>query len=228
MPRKPKPHSLTLTPADVRAAKGRDERVVFLPVTPEPTSPAVLAPEVMWVRGVPTCIWPCEATLEDGTRPDLFAVCPLGPIGREVLGKEAWCQKVEDGYFVYNAEGNLDPSCFHYKADGYEVLKSDGDGGTEYTKAGRAASPWMSAARMPLWASRFRWTVSAVSVVRIQDVGDTDAFAYGIQSYVDSTRGRQTDGTARGAFREMWSARYSPEQWQRNVWCWRVGLKGKS
>lgn len=230
------PNPLTLTAADVRAAMGRDEWVVFLPVKPEPEPAYGNPPETHGRKSGE--IFVCVDICPDDKLPvfiehagpgmshvmghDVFAAkhCPLGKPGDEVVGIER-IRLVETGDGMLWA-GNVDESAprkvkVEYVADGALSDWLPYPARLEYREVGESMRGWRE-------TSRFRWTVSAVSVVRIQDVGEADAFAYGIQSYVDSTRGRQTDGTARGAFREMWSARYSPEQWQRNVGCWRVGL----
>lgn len=130
-----------------------------------------------------------------------------GKPGDRLWVRETFCQKAEDGRFVYNSEGNLDPSCYHYAADGYEVLKDDGDGGTEYRKDGRTASPWKSSRCMPRWASRITLEVTDVRVERLQEITEEYAIAEGFVA----GDGRPVNGfctespfTAVSAFRSLW------------------------
>lgn len=141
---------------------------------------------------------------DDWTRNRVY---PKWNVGDRLWVRETFCQKTEDGVFVYNSEGNLDPSCYHYAADGYEVLKDDGDGGTEYRKDGSTASPWKPSIFMPRYASRITLEITDVRVERLQEITEEDARAEGFQG----GDGRPENGfntespfPARAAFAGLW------------------------
>jgi hypothetical protein len=178
---------------------------------------------------------------------DPFAmVWHYGQPGERLWVRETFVQKFENGYPVYNAEGNLDPSCYHFAADGYEVLKDDGDGGTEYTKAGFTASPWTPSIFMPRHASRILLEVTAVKVERVQDISEEDARAEGME------RNEPGDGTAwdvdadgylpycchypngcecfpvysaRESFEGLWHKINGKESWDANPFVWCISFK---
>lgn len=158
---------------------------------------------------------------------DVFYKCPYGIPGDRLWVRETWCRKLDDGCFVYNAEGNLDASCCHYRADGDHVAKDDGDGGTEYTKSGREASPWSPSIHMPRWASRITLEVVAVRVERLQEISNNDAITEGF----DGERWLDSDGSeGRGVepwerFRELWHEINGTESWSANPWVWVVEFK---
>lgn len=143
--------------------------------------------------------------------------CPYGGLGDRLWVRETFCQKCEDGYPVYTADGNLDSSCYHYRADGYHVVKADGDGGTEFTKDGREASPWKPSIFMPRHASRLTLEVTAVRVERLQEITEADAQLEGFQ---------QTNTVlARSEFIRTWKLINGGGTWSANPWVWVVSFK---
>ena len=158
---------------------------------------------------------------------DVFYKCPYGIPGDRLWVRETWCRKLDDGCFVYNAEGNLDASCCHYRADGYHVAKDDGDGGTEYTKSGREASPWSPSIHMPRWASRITLEVVAVRVERLQDITADDAKSEGVEvckHFADANKGHPLD-PHRVAFAWLWNTINGSDAWIANPWVWVVEFK---
>lgn len=143
--------------------------------------------------------------------------CPYGRAGDRLWVRETYCQKAEDGYPVFNREGNLDQSCYHYRADGYHVVKADGDGGIEFTKDGREASPWKPSIFMPRHASRITLEVTAVRVERLQEITEADAQLEGFA---------QTNTTlARSEFIRLWKVINGAASWDANPWAWVVSFK---
>src|SRR5574343_352725 len=101
-----------------------------------------------------------------------FVKCPYGQPGDRLWVRETWCHAADDsGRFKYNAKGDLDASCCHYRADGYEVHHIAG----EETKNGQPKSPWCSPIHMPRWASRITLEITDVRVERLQDISEEDA-----------------------------------------------------
>ena len=82
---------------------------------------------------------------------------------------------------------------------------------------------WRPSIHMPRWASRITLEVVAVRVERLQDITDKDVFCEGIQQAVDE--GLQGDGSARGAFRELWSSINGADSWAANPWVWVVEFR---
>lgn len=147
-------------------------------------------------------------------RKALAAHCPYGAPGDRLYVKEAWCQKTDDGRFIYNADGNVDSTCCHYRADGVEVFKDDGDGGAEFTKAGYLASPWASPRFMPKRVARIWLEIVDVRVERLQDISEEDAKAEGVQI-------GGTPATYRGGFAALWDAINGKKcPWKDNPWVW--------
>lgn len=106
--------------------------------------------------------------------------CPYGVPGDRLWVRETFTQRLDDhGYFVYTEDGNLDSSCCHYAADGYEVLKGDGDGGIEYRKDGTLASPWKSPLFMPRSMSRITLEITGIWIERLISISTEDAIAEG-------------------------------------------------
>lgn len=156
-----------------------------------------------------------------GASDEEFGVkCPYGQPGDRLWVRETWCQRSEDGYVVYNAEGNLDPSCCWYAADGVHVRKCDGDGFAEYRKDGSEASPWRPSIHMPRWASRITLEITAISLDRLQDISEADARAEGAQC-----PGFPAAMTDAGAFAKRWEMIHGKGAWAVNPWVWVVEFR---
>jgi len=169
--------------------------------------------------------------------PDAWQACPYGAPGDRLWVRETWCQKTDDGYLVYNDAGDIDSSCCHYAADGHEVFKSDGDGGTEWRKDGTAASPWKPSIHMPRWASRITLEVTGVRVERLQSVTEEDAQAEGVeplthigpdQPILDNPRIGRTAGSHPHvlSLAVLWDEINGDRApWSSNPWAWVVEFK---
>lgn len=157
-------------------------------------------------------------------------VCRYGVPGDRLWVRETFCQKVDDaGYFVWTPDGDLDPSCFHYAADGYEVLKADGDGGFEERRDGSMASPWKPSIHMPRWASRITLEITGVRVERLQDISEEDARAEGVRLARDQTflvpETQYNSETYKDVFSALWTNINGAGSWAANPWVWVVEFK---
>ena len=167
----------------------------------------------------------------NGARGEIHLMkCPYGVPGDRLWVKETWCRKWDglDG-FAYNDEGNLDPSCVLFRADGYEVEAIDGDGLRRWNKDDTAASPWTPALFMPRWASRITLEIVSVRVERVQDISDADCEAEGVRCN-RTLGGWDCDGFAfaKDAFKNLWDTIYAKNteyKWDANPWVWVIEFK---
>lgn len=151
--------------------------------------------------------------------------CPYGAVGDRLWVRETFCQKLNrDGYFAYNAKGNLDPTCCWYRADGMQIVASDGDGGLRYRKDGSEASPWTPSIHMPRWASRLTLEITGVRCERLCEITEEDAKAEGVEPY---SRGYTDQATCQWAFQELWNSINAKRGfgWDANPWVWVVEFK---
>jgi hypothetical protein len=142
--------------------------------------------------------------------------CPFGKAGDRLWVRETWCHAADDNdQFVYNAEGNLDSSCCHYRADGKEVRHVEGGD----------RSPWVPSIHMPRWASRLTLEITKVRVERLNAIDEYDASAEGIK--FDSSRLGHWEGwnTAKEAFFHLWESINGAGSWNQNPWVWVVEFK---
>lgn len=190
--------------------------------------------------GVSKDAWPEPNVMVAYTPSGKFGVCkppyfrmPYGVPGDRLWVRETWCQKWDDqDGFAYNAEGNLDPTCVWYRADGVDVRAADGDGFTRYRRDGWEASPWKPSIFMPRWASRITLEVCSVRVERLHAISEQDAIAEGIgrkqgsgiwQDYLG-----KNDGYAypTQSYRSLWdSINGKTHPWDSNPWVWVVKFR---
>jgi len=102
--------------------------------------------------------------------------CPFS-VGEQVYIKEKYCHKADPITAI------VSDTEFWYFAVNPDVIKVDGDGGIELTKAGYEASPWLSSRFMPERAARTVVTITGVGAQRVQDISEDDAIAEGIIRY---------------------------------------------
>lgn len=84
---------------------------------------------------------------------------------------------------------------------------------------------WRPSIHMPREHSRITLEITDVHVHRLQEISDVEAFAEGIQSFVDSNRSASGDGTARGAFKALWQSINGDGSWNANPWVWALTFK---
>ena len=163
---------------------------------------------------------------------ELLELCPYGKVGDRLWVRETWCHAADDyDRFKYNTEGNLDSSCCHFRADGYEVMHID----REETKAGLPRSPWCPSIHMPRWASRITLEITGVRVEKLNEISEQDAIAEGIFKYTGDlglyghdpkgTPGPLVGGSAVEAFALLWESINGNGAWNKNPWVWVVKFK---
>lgn len=114
----------------------------------------------------------CPAEVDDGTRIN----CPFGEPGDRLWVAETWCQKIVNGGFVYNADGDIDSSCCYYLASNPDV---EGEG---FTERGLGKSPWSSPATMPRRTCRLVLELVDIRAEHLQEITDEGATAEGANS----------------------------------------------
>lgn len=146
---------------------------------------------------------------------------PYGKPGDRLWVRETWCLKEDP----YNAEGNHDKTCVHYRADGYKVRAVDGDGFQLWNKDNSEASPWRPSIHMPRWASRITLEITSVRVERLQDISIDDAIAEGVFQGFDPPDGHGFRSEARNLYRELWESINGPGSWDANPFVWVIEFK---
>ena len=138
---------------------------------------------------------------------------PHGQPGDRLWVRETWARDDEDGCMMYRADVGR---CIN--ADAWE--QSRHEGAPRYR--------WRPAIHMPRWASRITLEITAVRVERLQDIGEADAIAEGIERAACEgywkLYGREANGDAdrspRVAYRSLWESINGHGSWQQNPWVW--------
>jgi hypothetical protein len=104
-----------------------------------------------------------------------------------------------------------------YEAGGIHTVIDDGDGYTVVDSRGREKSPWRSPIRMPRLFSRISLRVTAVRVERLQDIGEADARAEGVDCGLGMDGGGITYNHVKG-FAGLWNSIYGADAWDANPW----------
>lgn len=142
---------------------------------------------------------------------------PYGAIGDRLWVRETWCHAADDDdRMKYNADGNLDSSCCHYRAGGLDVVHVDG----AETKSGLPKSPWVPSIFMPRWASRITLEITNVRVERLNDITEEDAADEGIKFDTSLMGYWEGYNTAREAFAKLWESINGAGSWSANPWLW--------
>lgn len=161
--------------------------------------------------------WKQFAWFEGASMPDVASACPYGRPGDRLWVRETWCHKFDNGCEVYNAAGNLDSTCVHFAADGYEVVADDGDGFQKYRKDGKEASPWKSPYHMPRWASRITLEITKIRVERLINISHEDAIAEGVNERFSPPDHTMSLGFV-GAYIDLWDSINGVGAWDKNPW----------
>lgn len=82
--------------------------------------------------------------------------------------------------------------------------------------AGRMKS--VPAHAMPRWASRLTLAVTAVRIVRLQDISEDDSIAEGVQAVPVADIPRPAAWSAKTDFAAIWNSLHGPEAWAANPW----------
>lgn len=154
--------------------------------------------------------------------------CPYGKVGDRLWVKETFCSKEDP----YNADGNRDSTCVHFRADGYEVRAVDGDGFQRWNKDNSAASPWRTPLFMPRWASRLTLEITRIRVERLQDIGKDgrkakDVLAEGIaQAQIDRWgQYLHPDDCPAHTYGVLWESINGKGSWDANPWVWVIEFR---
>lgn len=168
-----------------------------------------------------------------------LALCPHGTIGDRLWVREAWrVGKPHDN----TAPRNILPPLIErgqgvtvlYEAGGWRSIGPDGR--PEPTYPDNELMPnWAGKARpsmfMPRAFSRITLEITSVRVERLQDIGDEDAIAEGIEG---ATEGYHVDGgrhfhaaSPRYSFASLWDSLNAERGhgWDINPWVWVVEFK---
>jgi hypothetical protein len=146
-----------------------------------------------------------------------WVTCPLGEPGARLWVREAW------GLHAYGDETDwLRGSVRGLPADSLRA---------QYNLALRAdwgpvqeGCHWRPGIFMPRWASRITLEVTEVRVQRLQEIGEDDALAEGVEP--GDAGDADLGGTARGAFHRLWdSINGKRAPWAGNPWVWAVSFR---
>ena len=104
------------------------------------------------------------------------------------------------------------------RPDGFPVYLADGTPKAPH-------GPWRSPIHMPRWASRITLEVTDVRVERVQDIGEEDAKAEGVDWEVWEHGGEPIPPTS--LFHELWDSINAKRGygWDANPWVWVVSFK---
>ena len=121
--------------------------------------------------------------------------CPLGKIGDQLWGREAFSA-------MGNNEGHALP--IFYRADGDDGLK------------------WTPSIHMPRWASRMQLEITNIRLERLRSISEQDALAEGVtqRQITDSVT-----SMAYSEFKNLWCNTYSGDNWDQNPWVWVIEFK---
>ena len=207
-------------------------------VKPQPPAEAVDA-GCMWAPSKPyngEWSWLTSKTLDEARIVGDDFRCPYGVPGDRLWVRETWCRKYAENGPVYNAEGNLDPSCYWYRATTPDVTNADD----------LEASPWRPSIHMPRHACRLTLEVVAVRVERLQAISEEDAKAEGPERNI--FEGHEADWDedmgylaycrhyphgcecfpnmdARDWYKDYWDHLNGKGAWDANPWVWVVEFK---
>ena len=144
--------------AKIRAVlKGRLTRHSW-PMNPQPLD--VITKRAPWVDSATRLItgrrcW-CAQYKDNPPRGKLI-YCRQCEVGQRLWVAEAYCYKADaNGYWVFNADGDLDVSCVWYRASTPDVEHIDDDGGAI------EQSPWYASSQMPRKLSRIGLEVAGI------------------------------------------------------------------
>ena len=141
---------------------------------------------------------------------------PRYQVGEVVYIKDAYCHKVDP----ITAEVSFDE--FWYRLDNPDVIKVDGDGGPELTKAGYEASPWLSPLFMPASAARLFIKITDVRAERLQEITEEDCIAEGMKQ-----QELPFDIAPVWQYQELWDSINPKYPWEMNPWVWVYQFKTK-
>lgn len=149
--------------------------------------------------------------------------CPFGQVGDLLWVRETWCCESNGGSIV---DGS-----YLYRADGLQVTKDDGDGGTELRKDGTEASPWIPSIHMPRHASRLTLRITDIRVERVQDISEVASQCEGAKPRFEDEFGIVwSQPLYKHGFFHIWNSIYNAKNkpqfaWENNPWCWCISFE---
>lgn len=228
-----KPHGITLTDWQLRAAAAGVLRQVRVPVVPSlpkwidkvvpSMSPTSWIPQGVYISDPGGFLGKGKLAVRSNDSP----IRSPFTVGQVLYGKERW--QIDSVTW--------DDYCGGWEADtwNWKIPKDkpkgrycirfqiDGDDG-----------PWRSARTMPYWASRHRFMITRVRCERLQDITPSDSIASGC--FPNDARGLGTPEMfraaaemvggpyPRGIFAVLWDQQYGKGSWELNPWCWLAEL----
>jgi hypothetical protein len=165
---------------------------------------------------------------------DMLAIpCPYGQPGDRLWVRETtyWPPRETMNYIHYAATPRIARGRFH--KDGllthfYGIFDTDGEQIEALLKEGYRKCPSI---HMPRWASRLTLEVTSVRVERVQNIGEDDARAEGVELANDH-RGYPGTGAAykrtyRAGFAKLWDSINAKRgySWESNPWVWVVEFR---
>lgn len=167
--------------------------------------------------------------------------CPYGQPGDRLWGREAWkyADWTEDGmpYIGYRADGGkrLVENVPDEWSERLTNIWADLSEPANYDIDNRAADrKWRPAMFMPRWASRLTLEITDVRVERVQEIGEMDALAEGIEELEQGPpmeRFWAPDGddghhSAANAYAELWdSINGKTHPWASDPFVWAISFK---
>lgn len=159
-------------------------------------------------------------------------VCPYGKTGDRLWVREKWASvwfntDCETGYA--DDWGNVVPTPKTIeeakRKNGWPITYSadsqERDGSSE-----ERGFKWIPSIHMPRWASRIDLEITGVRVERLQDIGEVDAVAEGVDfNRNPSAVSLPGANIARKSFRSLWESINGPGSWEANQWVWVIEFK---
>lgn len=139
-----------------------------------------------------------------------YVECPYGQPGDRLWVRETWAPM-----------STFDPSPETgavYKADDHPSQKV-------------IPAKWKPSIHMPRWASRITLEVTGVTVERLRDISEADAFAEGIETssngvyFMDYTHGIANACKPEFSFMTLWESINGKGSWDVNPWVWVVSFE---
>jgi hypothetical protein len=168
-------------------------------------------------------IWPCnkvQTMVDLRDRELVTTMSPYGRIGDLLWVRETWALVPQSAYRCSDGIAQTNkPECNHDAA----VYRADWD----RSKPRR----WRPSIHMPRWASRLTLQITNVRCERLQDIGEEDALAegversswqYSIEPYRNYFEPRMASGKnkslATTSFYTLWDSIYGRGAWDENPW----------
>ena len=158
----------------------------------------------------------------------VYADCPYGQVGDLLWVRETFIQGWEANSWgdidQYDESGNEKPIKTWYKADGH-IDWEDADG--EFC----TNTPWKPSIHMPRSASRITLEITNVRIERLQDIGEEDAIAEGINAELcakfslNAPDRQELKLAAIHAYAGLWESINGSDSWDANPWVWVIEFR---